>query len=74
MAQALLFALSLTAAFCVNDHRDAVKKWGPVFGLLSQPLWLYETLAAAQWGMVALACVYTGLWARGYYNAWWRVA
>jgi len=34
---------------------------------LGQPLWLYTTATEAQWGMFALSCAYTFVWA---FNAW----
>jgi hypothetical protein len=41
------------------------KRWAGVVGLASQPFWLIETYRHAQWGMFALALVYSASFCRG---------
>lgn len=67
--QVPLTILSLLAVFFLTGKKN--QRWGNVFGLLSQPFWLYATYKAGQWGMFALSFVYTGMWIRGIYNGWW---
>ena len=45
-------------------------KWGYIFGLCSQPFWLYTTIIHNQWGLFALSCWYTFSWAQGVWNYW----
>lgn len=52
----------------VSDSLTA-KRWAPVVGLAGQPFWLYSTGAAGQWGMFALCCAYTAIYARGAFKA-----
>ncbi len=70
LTQVPLTILSLLAIFCVTSRSQAVQKWGPVFGLCSQPFWLWATYSAQQWGMLLLSFVYVGMWVRGIRNAW----
>lgn len=69
MEQIPLTILSLLAVFFLTGKKN--QRWGNVFGLLSQPFWLYATYTAEQWGMFGLSVVYTFMWIRGIYNNWW---
>jgi hypothetical protein len=40
-------------------------RWGWLVGLAAQPLWLYSTFNAGQWGMFVLALFYTWGWGAG---------
>lgn len=71
-AQICVFVFGLTAVWLVNDPRPALRRWGPVSGLVSQPFWFYATITGHQWGIFAAAIVYTYLWARGFYYQWIR--
>lgn len=55
-----------------NDHRPNVRRFGPVFGLMSEPSWFYTTFIHHQWGLFAATFVYTFAWAKGFYNGWIR--
>jgi hypothetical protein len=69
VTQAAILILSAAAMWLVSGRsRHACLGWA--LGLASQPLWLWETWQAAQWGMFALAVFYTGAWARGLANHW----
>lgn len=72
IAQLGILVFGMSAVFLVNDHRDSVRKWGPVLGLAAQPFWFYEAFTHGQWGIFACSFVYCYSWMRGYYNAWWR--
>jgi len=72
MIQALLFILSVSSAFCLNDHRHGWRKWGPVLSLCAQPFWFTSALLAHQWGVVAMTFVYFALAVRGVRNFWFR--
>lgn len=65
-----LTVFSLMAVFCVTSRDEYARKWGPVFGLCSQPFWIIATASAGQWGMLFLSLVYTVMWVRGIWNAW----
>ena len=41
-----------------------------LFGLLSQPGFIYVTFIARLWGMLFLAICYTGAWGLGLYTYW----
>lgn len=64
----------MSAVFLVNDDREAVRRWGPVMGLMAQPFWFYEAFTHAQWGIFACSFVYAASWARGFYNSWLKRA
>jgi len=72
MSQWGILVFSVTAAYMLNDHRPKMRRWGPVFGLLGQPFWMWSTFAAHQWGIFAMTFIYTGMSIRGFYNMWLR--
>jgi len=43
-------------------------KWGFVFGLASQPFWLYTSYINKQWGVFLLSIIYVFSWAFGIYE------
>lgn len=55
------------ALWLVNGRKS---RWGPVFGLLSEPCWLYTSIVHRQWGAVAMSVLYTVAWIRGVMAAW----
>lgn len=62
----------LTSVWLTNDPRPLVRRWACLFGLAAQPFWFYATWQAQQWGIFALAFVYTAGWARGVWHQWVR--
>lgn len=60
----------VTAVYLSQDARASRRRYACLFGLAAQPFWFVETIAASQWGMVALSLVYTASWARGFYSHW----
>lgn len=70
MSQLFIGIFGLTAIILVNARSAEFQKWGPIFGLLSQPFWFYSTFQAEQWGIFGLSFIYTFLWMRGFYNRW----
>ena len=48
----------------------ARQRWACVFGLAAQPFWFYATWQAEQWGIFALAFIYTAGWLRGVWTYW----
>jgi len=57
------FGLAAVYMSMVSENANA-RRWAPVVGLLGQPFWLYSTGSAAQWGMFALCCAYTAIYAK----------
>jgi len=70
--QWFLTIFSLLGAWLITDTRPAVRRWGPVFGLCSQPFWLYTASINGQPGVLIMAGVYTVVWMRGVVNFWFR--
>ena len=69
LPQLLIALLGGAAVYLVGRTDPQVARWGFVAGLVSQPLWIFETYRARQWGLCLLACWYTWSWAAG---AWAR--
>ena len=46
------------------------RRWGYIFGLISQPFWIYTTFKNNQYGMFILSLWYTYSWINGIYNFW----
>lgn len=42
--------------------------WGYAIGTIAQPLWIYETWRAKQWGMFALSMVFLAGYLRGLWH------
>lgn len=48
-------------------------KFAPVVGIISQPLWLYFTYTAAQYGMFITSIAYTYVWYLGVQTHWFII-
>lgn len=73
MTQLFIALFGLTALTLALGNHPRGRKWAPVIGLLGQPFWFMATVPTEQWGMVALCCAYSLVYARA---AWvnWRPA
>lgn len=71
-AQMGIACLGVAAVYLAQDERTSRRRWACLFGLAGQPFWFFETIGAAQWGMVALSVVYTLAWLRGAHTYWWK--
>lgn len=63
-----LFGATAVYLVCQKEHR--LRRWGPVFGLIGQPFWIWSSIAAEQWGILALTALYTWSWYQGLRNNW----
>jgi len=61
--------LAIWLVSCKADY----KRWGFIFGLVSQPFWLYITFKNQQYGMFILSIWYTFGWAKGIYNYFYKI-
>ncbi len=69
-AQLVILLTSAIAIALLAQTETWLKRWGFLIGLAGQPFWLVETLIAAQWGMFALSCWYTGAYLYGLRKHW----
>jgi len=69
IVQAAILIFSAIAIWLVT-RKEHWSRWGYIFGLMSQPFWLYVTWAEGQWGMFALSLWYTYSWLQGVWNYW----
>jgi hypothetical protein len=70
--QAVIAIFGVGATWLSQDSRRDMQRWACVLGLLAQPAWFYATWKAEQWGIFALAFVYTAAWLRGAWTFWVR--
>ena len=70
IAQIALVILGAGAIFLLAQKRGRVRRWGYIVGLLSEPFWVYSSLTAHQWGVVALTAWWAGFYAIGAVNNW----
>ncbi len=72
LADANQFFILVFSAIAIGlvGRREKWSRWGYIFGIASQPFWLYETFAEKQWGMFALSIWYCISWGQGIYNYW----
>lgn len=68
--QAAIAGLGLTAVALSQARHERARRWAPIFGLASQPFWLYATWSVWQPGMFALCCAYTFVWSAGFWRQW----
>lgn len=75
LAQIGIAVLGLLSIFLANDVNPRLRRFACIAGLCAQPFWFWATWQAQQWGIFAMAFVYTAMWARGLWNFWilpWR--
>lgn len=48
------------------------KRFGYIFGLCSQPFWIYTLFTHEQWGLFLLSLFFTIQWIKGIYNYWFK--
>lgn len=65
MVQALLFVLSLSAVWLIGCDGRRQRRAGFMVGMLSQPLWIWESWRAGQGGIFIMSIIYIFVWARG---------
>jgi hypothetical protein len=51
-------------------RKEKWKRLGYIFGLCSQPFWMYASITNKQWGIFILTLFYTYSWIQGIYNYW----
>ena len=62
--------MSSGSAIWFLSRTEKWKRWGFIVGIFGQPFWLYSTIKAEQWGIVALTIFYTYSFAQGIYFYW----
>lgn len=60
----------VVAVWLSQDLRENWRRWSCIFGMCGQPFWFYATWNAEQWGIFALAFIYTYSWGRGCWLYW----
>jgi hypothetical protein len=70
MDQLAILCTGCVAIWLANDKRDTWRRFACLFGLAGQPFWIYSAWHTGQWGIGAVALVYTLAWARGIWNHW----
>ena len=68
--QLLIALLGSAAIFLTQQKYECLKRYACIFGLASQPLFIWSTYDHDQWGMFALALFYTWAWGLGFYYNW----
>lgn len=70
--QIIIAIFGVGATWLSQDSRPRWARWACIMGVLAQPAWFYASWKAGQWGIFALAFVYTWCWWRGIWNFWLR--
>lgn len=52
------------------SRNDDTKRFGYIFGLCSQPFWIYTLYTHRQWGLFGLSIFFTIQWIKGIRNYW----
>lgn len=70
--QIMIMLFGATAVWLSQDRRASWRRWACVLGMMAQPFWFIAAWKAAQWGILAINCIYTYAWARGIWTNWIR--
>ena len=68
LAQLVILVPSMAAVWAVA-RTDHWQRWGYVFGLLSEPGFLYSSVSTGQWGIILLTAWWTYYWGVGAWAA-----
>lgn len=71
ISQFFIFTFGCAAIWFVG-RKEKWMRWGYVFGLLSEPFWIYTIVAHQQFVILPLTLWYTYSWGQGFYNYWIR--
>jgi len=63
--QAIIFMTAVSGATLVSDRDVNVQFWGFAILLSGQPMWALESHRTKQWGIFALAIIYTFIYLHG---------
>lgn len=63
-------ALGVTAVFLTQTKSDRARKYACLFGMASQPFWIYAAISASQWGILIVNVLYTFAWGKGIWMHW----
>jgi hypothetical protein len=69
-SQVGILAFGVTAVWCSQSPDPEVVRRACLFGLASQPFWVYTTIKSRQFGALLLTAIYAASWARGV-NTYW---
>jgi len=58
------------AAVWFISRKEHWSRWGYIFGLISQPAWIYTAIKHDQWGILCISLWYSYCWAKGIWNFW----
>jgi hypothetical protein len=70
--QIAIAILGLTAVFMSQSKSKKLNKFACLFGMSSQPFWLYSTYVNGLWGMFVLSIFYSFAWGVGIKNNWFN--
>lgn len=68
--QIVIGVCGVSSVFLSQDENIRRRRWACIVGLIAQPFWMYATFVAEQWGIFALAFLYTWGWVRGVKTYW----
>jgi len=68
-AQVIILIMGIATQVGVTGISKKSRLLGFVVGLASQPLWFYTAYTHGQWGVFAMAIVYSAAYARGIWNS-----
>jgi hypothetical protein len=70
IAQVGVAFTGVTAIFLTQCGNPKLARYACLFGLAGEPFWFWSAGEAHQWGVVALAFLYTFAWGKGAWLYW----
>jgi hypothetical protein len=72
ISQVMIGVFGILSIWFIGSRTEHKRKYGWVLGLMSQPFWLYTSVAHDQWGILIVNIGYTFVWGHGVFNYWFR--
>lgn len=68
--QIAIGVFGVTAIFLTQCENEGLRRYACIFGMLSQPFWMWAAYQAEQWGILGLSVLYALSWGKGINTHW----
>ena len=69
LSQIGILMTGVVAVFLTQSRYASRRRYACLFGIAGQPFWFYAAIAAEQWGIFLVCCLYAWAWLKGF---WWH--
>lgn len=72
VAQAVILLCGLSTVFLSTAVSFRVRRLACLFGMFSQPFWLYTSFTSEQWGVLILSVLFWFRWTQVFIRDWFK--